>query len=303
MVPPAEVRSYYDRPVLKGPVWKWPIPAYLFSGGLAGASSLLAAGAGRAGYRVLARRSRLTALASLTASGILLIHDLGRRDRFYNMLRVFKVTSPMSVGSWILAAYGPAAGLAALIDLTGDWPVLGAAADVAAGALGSAVATYTAVLVADTAVPAWHEARHDLPFLFASGAAASAGAVATMLAPAGEAGPARRLAVSGAVGELAMSRVMERRLGALAAPYHQGRAGELSTAAKWLSTAGAIVIAVFGRRRVLAASGGMLVAAGAACTRFAVFEAGKASARDPKYVVGPQRQRLYTKGPTSLTPG
>ena len=193
--------------------------------------------------------------------------------------------------------------MAALSDLAGDWPVLGAAADLTAGALGSAVATYTAVLVADTAVPAWHEARHDLPFLFASGAAASAGAVATMLAPTGEAGPGRRLAVGGAVAELAMTQVMEHRLGELAAPYHQGRAGEFATAAKWLSTAGAIVIAVFGRRRVLAASGATLVAAGAACTRFAVFEAGKASARDPKYVVGPQRQRLYTKGPTALTPG
>ena len=294
MVPPAEVRSYYNRPVLKEPVWKWYIPAYLFAGGLAGASSLLAAGGGRLGYRVLARRSRLTALASISVGAVLLVGDLGRPKRFYNMLRVAKVTSPMSVGSWVLAGYAPAAGTAALSDALQILPLVGTVADITAGALGAAVSTYTGVLLADTAIPAWHEARRELPFLFAAGAAASAGAVAAIVTPAGDAGPARRLAVGGALAELALTRVMEDRLGDLAEPYHLGRAGQLGKGARWLAAMGGAVIALLGRRRGPAVAGGIMVAAGAACTRFAVFEAGKASARDPKYVVGPQRQRLAT---------
>jgi formate-dependent nitrite reductase membrane component NrfD len=284
-----EARSYYGRAVLKEPVWKWPIPAYFFCGGLAGASSLLAAVARVAGGRTLAQRARLTALVALGASGGLLVKDLGRPGRFYNMLRVAKVTSPMSVGTWLLSAYGPAAGAAAL---GGAIPALGVAGDVAAGALGTGVATYTAVLLADTAVPAWKGARRELPFLFAAGAAASAGAVASMLNTPADAAPARRLAVGAVATELAVEQLLERRLGDVAEVFHLGTARRLFRASKGCSAAGAVILALFGRRRPLAVAGGALVATGAALTRFAVFEAGKASARDPRYVVGPQRAAL-----------
>jgi hypothetical protein len=284
-----ETRSYYGRAVLKEPVWKWPIPTYFFCGGLAGASSLLAAAAHLAGGRTLAQRARLTALVALGASGGLLVKDLGRPGRFYNMLRVAKVTSPMSVGTWLLTAYGPAAGAAAL---GGVIPALGMAGDIAAGALGTGVATYTAVLLADTAVPAWKGARRELPFLFASGAAASAGAVASILNPPADAVGARRLAVGAVAAELAVEQLLERRLGDVAEVFHQGTAGQLFRASKVCGAAGAVVVGLFGRRRALAVAGGALVATGAALTRFAVFEAGKASVRDPRYVVGPQRAAL-----------
>jgi formate-dependent nitrite reductase membrane component NrfD len=154
------------------------------------------------------------------------------------------------------------------------------------------VSTYTGVLVADTAVPVWHEARHHLPFLFAASAAASAGAVSAALTPSGESGPARRMAVAGALSELAMTEVMQRQLGDVGEPYHKGLAGSLSTVSKMLTGSGAAVMAVFGRRPWARAAGGALIATGAACTRFTVFEAGKESARDPKYVVSQQRRRL-----------
>src|SRR5215216_2591916 len=104
--------SYYGRPVIKEPVWSWEIPWYFFTGGLAGASSCLGFVAGLTGNRWLGRTARLVSLGAAPASPILLISDLGRPDRFYNMLRVFKPTSPMSVGTWVLSSFGAASSIA-----------------------------------------------------------------------------------------------------------------------------------------------------------------------------------------------
>jgi hypothetical protein len=110
MVPDAEFTSYYGRPVIKEPVWEpVDVPSYLFFGGLAGASSVLAAGSQLSGHRELARVAKVTALGAISLSAVALVHDLGRPSRFVNMLRVFKPSSPMSVGSWLLAAAAAAA--------------------------------------------------------------------------------------------------------------------------------------------------------------------------------------------------
>jgi formate-dependent nitrite reductase membrane component NrfD len=296
LVPDADVQTYYDRPVLKAPVWKARyIPTYFFTGGLAAGSSLLALGAELTGRRRLARRSRLVAAAAAAGSGGLLVADLGRPERFHHMLRVAKPTSPMSVGSWLLVGYGPAAGVAAATDLLGVLPRLSRSAGMAAAALAPAVASYTGVLVADTAVPAWHDARRELPFLFAAGAAASAGGLGVLLAPAAEAGPARRMALAGAVGEVAAAQVMEGHLGELAAPYRSGPAARLAKAAQALTVTGAAVLAVAGRHQRLGRAGAALVVAGAAVERLAVFGAGMESARDPRFTVAPQRRRLTGK--------
>src|SRR5436309_903215 len=106
MVPEAVPRSYYGRPIVKEPVWKPEIPWYFFAGGLTGASAALGYAAHLAGNRPLARRTWLVTMAAGTASPLLLISDLGRPERFLNMLRVFKLTSPMSVGSWVVSATG-----------------------------------------------------------------------------------------------------------------------------------------------------------------------------------------------------
>jgi hypothetical protein len=292
LVPPGEVRSYYGRPVIKPPVWKKEIPWYLFTGGLAGASSLLAAAGRLSGRPGLARASRRVALAGALASPALLIGDLGKSERFANMLRVVRPTSPMNMGAWLLGAYGPSAGAAALLDAAGILPGAGRVADAAAAATGALLTTYTGVLLADTAVPAWHDARRELPFLFAAGAATSAGGAAAIFTAPAEAGPARRLALAGFVAEQAAMRGISRRLGPLADAYKEGPAGRYDKAATWLGLAGGLVLAGAGRRRAGAAAGGALLLASAVATRFAVFHAGSQSAEDPEATIGPQRARL-----------
>jgi len=166
MVPDAEFTSYYGRPVIKEPSWEAPdVPGYLFLGGLAGASSVLAAGAQLSGYRELASVAKVSALGAIGLAGVALVHDLGRPGRFVNMLRVFKPSSPMSVGSWLLTAYGPVAGAAAVSEVTGILPKAGTAATLGAGLLGPAIPTYTAALICDTAVPAWHAGYREMPYV------------------------------------------------------------------------------------------------------------------------------------------
>jgi hypothetical protein len=290
--PPDGARSYYGRPILKRPVWTDEIPAYYFTGGLAGASASLALGARLTGNDPLARGALTAAAAGVTASLPLLVDDLGRPERFHHMLRVLKPTSPMSVGTWLLVGLGPAAVAAAACDRLGILPRLGRVAEAVAGVLGPAVSTYTAVLVADTAVPVWHEAGRELPTVFAASAAASAGGAAALLTPPEAAGPARRLAVGGALVELAAAEAMQRRLGELARPYEQAPARRYVRLARACTAGGALLLGAFGRRRPAAVAGGLLTMAGSAFQRFAVHKAGLGSAADPRYVVEPQRRRL-----------
>jgi formate-dependent nitrite reductase membrane component NrfD len=293
MVPEPEFDSYYGRPILKEPVWKQPdVPLYLFTGGLAGASALLAEGAGLTDRPGLLRVARIAAAAGSTVGSGLLVHDLGRPERFLNMLRVLKITSPLSVGSWILAPFSGLSALAAATELSGRFRVVGRLAGVGAGILGPALATYTAVLVADTSVPAWHEAHRELPFVFAGSAAASAGGLAMIAAPLTEAAPARRMAMGGGVAELAASELMIRRLGIHAEVYRQGRPGTLLKVARALTAAGAGLTPFAKRSRWASALAGTAYLAGSVLTRFGVFQAGQASARDPKYTVLPQRERM-----------
>jgi formate-dependent nitrite reductase membrane component NrfD len=285
-------QSYYGRPVIKPPVWTWEIGAYLFTGGLGGASATLSLAARAAGNHRLARTSLLVAAAADAASPPLLILDLGRPGRFLNMMRMVKPRSPMNMGSWILAGSGTASGTAAALELAGRLPRLRLAAETVAGLAGPALSTYTGVLLADTAVPAWHEARRHLPVAFGMSAAASAGAAAALLLPPGEAGPARRLAVAGVAGEGIAMELMERRLGFVGEPYRTGTPGRLARWAKMLAGAGALLLALRGRRsRVASAAGAAMVLAGEACLRFCVFRAGFDSASDPAYTVRPQRER------------
>lgn len=292
LVPRAEVRTYYDRAVLKQPTWKHWVAEYFFLGGLSAGSTLLGLGARLTGRPTLARRAKVGAVAAIGLGGGALVADLGRPERFVNMLRVAKVTSPMSVGSWVLSAYGPAAAVAAGTDVLGVFPRLGLAAEGLAAVLAPAVATYTGVLVADTSIPPWHAARGELPFLFAASATAAGGGLGLVLSPVGENAPARRAAVAGALAEAAASKLMEQRLGELSEPYRQGRAGTLSKSATVCTLAGAVVGLLRGRRRRAAIASGALVMAGSLLERFAVLEAGRQAARNPKYVVKPQRDRL-----------
>lgn len=298
MVPSAQFTSYYGKPILNPPVWESPdIPGYLFLGGLAGGASLLAAGSDLTGRRVLARVTKSGAFAAGLLSVTALIHDLGRPGRFLNMMRMFKVTSPMSVGSWLLGGYVPAAGIAAATALTGRLPRLGAAATAGSALLGPAVASYTAALISNTAVPAWHDGYPEMPFVFTGSGMMAAGGVGLLTAVLPGAGrdettPARNLALLGIAMEAAAFERMKHRIGMTAEPYSEGRGGRYVKTGKALATAGAAGAALSGRSRVAAALSGVALIAASAATRWGIFHAGLASAGDPKYTVGPQRQRL-----------
>jgi hypothetical protein len=291
MVPRDRPTTYYDRPVVKPPIWKPEIPFYFFFGGLAGASAVLAAVSSFAGRPRLARRAWAGAFVGVTASPALLISDLGKPSRFMYMLRVFKVTSPMSLGAWLLAANGGVTTLGAARNLA-QAERRGGAPEVAAALLGAPLSTYTAVLICNSTIPAWSEARREMPFVFAASSAASAAGAAVITVPVEDARPARRLGVAAALIEEAATMAMHRRLGPLASSYEEGAAGKFGTAARALTAAGAVLLAARGHRRSLAATGGALLLAGSVCKRWSVFKAGFQSAEDPAQTVGLQRRRI-----------
>jgi hypothetical protein len=278
--------------VLKEPVWRPEVAFYFFTGGLGGASSVLSLVARVSGHELLAQRSIQIASAADAVSPPLLIADLGRPERFLNMLRVFKVTSPMSVGSWILAYSSTASSVSAFLNTIGRLPRVADLARTASAVSGAPLAVYTATLISDTAIPVWHEARRELPFLFGSSAVASAGAAAAIAVAPAEAGPARRLAVGGVLVENAIFALMRKRLGMLGEPYASGESGRYRKVSRTCTIGGAALLASPGRRsRLAAAAGGALVLAGEVAMRWSVFKAGFQSARDPKYTVAPQRAR------------
>ena len=298
MVPREKPTTYYGRPIVKPPVWKPEIPFYFFFGGLAGASAVLAATATFARRPALARRAWAGAFVGVTVSPLLLIKDLGKPSRFLNMLRVFKVTSPMNVGAWLLLANGGATSLAAGLNLL-DEDRRGGPPEVLAALLGAPLATYTAALVTHSAIPAWSEARTEMPFVFAASATASAAGAAILTVPADEAEPVRRLGVLAAVAEEGVTALMHKRLGPLAEAYEKGKAGRFQKAARACTAAGAAAFVVSDpglplpmsrrRRSLLSMAGGGLLLAGSVCKRWSVFKAGFQSAEDPKQVIHTQR--------------
>jgi formate-dependent nitrite reductase membrane component NrfD len=291
-----EMRSYYGRPILKEPVWQPEIPFYFFTGGIAGGCSVLHGLARLARQDRLAKTSLYVGAAADVVSPILLISDLGRPERFLNMLRVFKVTSPMSVGSWVLFVSGGASTTAAVLRALGILKPVKVAAEAMSFLAGPPLTTYTGTLIADTAIPVWHEARRELPWLFGASASASAGAATTLFLPPREAGPARRLAILGSAGVLGLKEVMQRRLGFVGEVYEQEEAGRYGRLAKGLTAAGAGLLALGGKRsRAVAVTGSALVLGGELALRWSVFKAGFQSARDPRYTVIPQRERLAAK--------
>jgi hypothetical protein len=91
-------------------------------------------------------------------------------------------------------------------------------------------------------------------------------------------------------------------MGLSAETLHTGTAGRLMKASKALTAAGAVGAALFGgRSRIAAAFSGLMLMAGSACTRFGVFEAGQESAKDPKYTVMPQRERVDRRAAETQT--
>ena len=188
-IPIASVETgYYGIPMLKEPQWSWEIPVYFFVGGAAGAAAVIAQFAGQTGAKAeIVRDARTVAAIGSILTPALLVSDLGVPSRFLNMLRVFKVQSPMSVGVYIVSAFAPATVLAAFLNrLHGRYPhstlrIIATASGLFSALFGLGMATYTGVLIGATAIPVWNENINSLPTHFAlSGLAAAVSTIQLM---------------------------------------------------------------------------------------------------------------------------
>ena len=292
-VPPADFQSYYGRPILKVTRWKEPhLPAYLVLGELSGALAVVGAVAHATGRRSLARTARIGSAVAAYGGGAFLTAELGRPERFLNMLRVAKPTSPMSMGSWLLSSHSGLISAAAASEVTGLLRGAGTLAGSAAAVTGPLLAAYPGVLLADTAVPAWHSCYRELPLLFAGGAmtaAAAAGlAVSAVRADRTDFEPARRLAILGVAVESAAGYGLEVKHGLDSEPYRTGDGARMLTAARYLTLGGGVAALAARRSRLAALASAALLLGGGYCAKAGVLRAGKQSAADPRYVVAGQ---------------
>jgi hypothetical protein len=279
--------GYYGLPMLKAPVWTWEVPAYFFVGGTSGAAAVIGAVARQAGgTAALVRDARWIAAVGGVASAPLLISDLGRPERFLNMLRVFKLRSPMSVGAWTLVAFSNSAGAAACADLItrvsrGRIPVtiVADAAAVMSAATGLVLSTYTGVLIGATAVPVWSSNVQLLPIHFGASGLGSAAALLELLGHRSRA--LNRIAIGAALIETAIGLAIETRDDPREAPLTRGRSGLITRLGGVLSGPVPLALRVLGRspnaRRLAAAS----TLAGSMLTRLGWIEAGRDSSRTP----------------------
>ena len=279
------IAGYFDYPALKPPVWTWEVPAYFFVGGAAGAAALIAAVARRTGGRPgLVRDARWIAAAGAALSPPLLISDLGRPERFLNMLRVFKLQSPMSVGAWTLVAFSNAAAASAFADLAhrstgGRLPVrvVADAADLVAAGTGLVLATYTGVLLGATAIPVWSSNARLLPLHFG---ASGTGSAVSMLELLGHRDRAlNRIGIGAALMETAMGARLETTDEPAMRPMKAGPAGSLARVAGLLSGPLPLIIRlVAGRSRTARRVAAVSTIAGSILTRVAWVSAGRSSA-------------------------
>jgi protein NrfD len=176
--------SYYGQPALKSPPWKWEVACYLFTSALAGASQLLGALAQRFGgprMTHVVRNARYIAAGGALAGGALLISDLKTPRRWYNMLRILRPTSPMSIGSYILSAFGLSSLLTALQESRAIAPGAATTLQVPAAVAGIGMMTYTAPLLSSTSAPYWSMDPELRAAKYASSAIALAASTLSLL--------------------------------------------------------------------------------------------------------------------------
>ncbi len=296
--PNSDDPTYYERRMLQESVWSWAIPLYYYVGGLSGASMALAAAVTLKRDKSLdefVQRCHIIGFAGTVVSGVLLIYDLGRPMRFLNMLRVFRPTSPMNMGAWILSATGGTAFMTiALRPQRGLLGVIGETFGIASGVFGLGLATYTGVLIANTAVPVWQASRKTLPALFGSSAVASLGCAFDIF---GAQTPASAFGIIGRGAELVAGFCMEHEASVVprvGRPLKRGRSGVMFRTSTLL-TGVSLVLALWPnstRNRKIVS--GVIGSLGSLLMRFSVEAAGNASARDPRASFHGQRQRAVS---------
>lgn len=295
--------TYYNRPLLKRSVWSIDIPLYYFLGGAAGASMTLGAAlqlaspSGSRDLRAVSSICHWTGIVGSTLGAAFLIHDLGRPERFLYMMRVFRPTSPMNMGVWILGGAAPTAiATGLLLNRGGLLGFLGEAAGYASGIFGAALSGYTGVLVANTAIPVWQASRRWLPALFvASSASAAASIIDLFSPPAASCGVTRIFGTAGRVAEIGAAQLVERaasRIPRVGMPFHRGGPSLLWKAATLATGASLALALTSGKSRGRARAAGILGAAGSLLLRFAIHYLGDASAGDAGASFRQQRARL-----------
>jgi formate-dependent nitrite reductase membrane component NrfD len=302
--------TYYGLPLIKKAHWGWQIILYFFLGGMSGGSYLVATLADFLGSRKdasLIRAGRYLAFVCVLLSPILLIWDLGRPERFHHMLRVIKLRSPMSLGTWALSSFGLGAGLTTAYQMAHDglldwlpfFPRLFKALPVKLIELmgsffGVFVGSYTGLLLAATAVPIWARAKHILgPLFLTSGLSTALAGLSLILSlsPDNEDTLERleRAEMVTMATELGLISTLPKVLGPLAKPLFKGRTGMLFCAG---TIGGGLLLPLLARSglkltrrstpRAANIALSLLVLTGGMILRTVWIIAGRASADDPQ---------------------
>ena len=284
--------GYYGIPLLKQPQWKWEVPIYFFVGGAAGASAIIGAMANWTGAdRRLVRDARWLAAGGGALSAALLTADLGVPRRFLNMLRVFKLQSPMSVGAWMMTLFTSASAAAAFAGLMRDRvgdsrPVrlLENGSEIFSALTGLGMSSYTGVLIGATAIPVWNENIDTLPLHFA---ASGLGAAVSLLELAGhDAAALNLLGIGSAIAESLEGLKLESQNHEVNRPLRRGASGWITRAGGALSGPAPLVLRLLAalsrgeRARDLRQQAAIMTIVGSLLTRVGWLRAGHASARD-----------------------
>jgi formate-dependent nitrite reductase membrane component NrfD len=295
--------GYYGVPLLKTPAWTFEVPLYFFAGGVAGAAAIVGSISRMTGADPeLVRDARALAAIGGSVSPALLIADLGMPSRFLHMLRVFKVRSPMSVGSWTLMVFSSSAAGLTFLDavkrrnglsrrdglsrLPRAVDIVGNAAEFVSVLSGAVLSTYTGVLIGATAIPVWNSNVAMLPIHFG---ASGMGSAVSILELKGHDTPAlHALGMASALTETLVGASLELRKDRALKPLKMGWSG-------WLTRIGGLfagplplalrllsLVAKGKRRRTLRKAAAISAVAGSVVTRFAWVQAGKASAGDAR---------------------
>jgi hypothetical protein len=297
--------GYYGRPLLKQPPWKPEVPLYFFVGGAAGASAVVGAAARISGSGdELVRDARWIAAVGAGVSSALLVSDLGRPERFLNMLRVFKPQSPMSVGAWTLTAFGSASAATCFAGLARRrYPdsvpvrIIENASEALAAATGLVMTSYTGVLIGATVVPVWNKSSRILPVHFAASGVASAVALLELCGHRHAA--LNRLGIAAAATETCIGAWHELSKDAALEPLSRGKSGAMVRTGGALSGPISLALRLMGKRR----AAGIAALTGSILTRYGWVEAGKSSAADPRISLqlGTKAEDARGRAPREIT--